>query len=197
MSPVSNNTFVRDDGMSTSNKNNNNNHKSEVPQVDNEHDPDPESDDIQSNSENNTNNSNLEYDTVENNIEANPNPSTIDDSHKVDLDTLPYALLKDMCNDRASRDRYGDEALLTATWKADFNRMNLKQLRAIPRDEVPEELHAVLDEVIYTKNHAALSKIDRLAYKARFPGPGIQHKHWRFLEYKDNGKVVNPPPHLR
>jgi hypothetical protein len=148
-------------------------------------------------SENNNAKSNLEDNAVENNIEPNPNPSTNDDSDKDDLDNFRYIQLEKMCTDPASREPYGDEALMTATWKANFYRMNLKQLRAIPRDEVPEELHAVLDEVIYTKNHAALSKIDRLAYKARFPGPGIQHKHWRFLEYKDNGKVVNPPPHLR
>lgn len=82
---------------------------------------------------------------------------------KEDLEVKSYADLKKMFTNPELRALYGDH-LLTATWKANFKRMNLESLQSIDRDQVPEKFRFLINEVIENKTYemdlAALNAFD-------------------------------------
>jgi hypothetical protein len=138
--------------------------------------------------ENNNTNINSNLDEVETNIKSDPDDDTVE---KEDLTTLPYWQLRLMCNERRFRDLYGDEVLLKATMKANFNRMVLFQLRALDRAKVPKHYHRMLDRVIYKKSVEALDEVGDLGYKAYYPEAEPCDDSWK-IEYENGGHVVIP-----
>lgn len=81
-----------------------------------------------------------------------------DDLHEQDLEpeehlaSKSYDELRAMFDDPEVREAWGDE-LYTAVWKARLEEMNEDHLINLDRDNVPEEFHVMLDQIIEQKAH--------------------------------------------
>jgi hypothetical protein len=177
---------------------------SQVDSEDDEHDSNVKDIDISNpkdkNNESNLNdidpNSNLNAAMVSTTITPNPNSATNNGSDKIDLSTLSYSQLRRMGTDRATRAKYGDEALLTALVRANFCHMILDQLHDVPRDSIPKKYLGILDEVIHEKTYAFSNELDVFAYDTYFSDHKERLYRWRIFEYKGNRTVAIPSSRL-
>lgn len=124
------------------------------------------------------------------------NRNFIPESNIADLNGLRYCKLKRMRTDPTARAQYGDEALTTATRRANFSRMTLDQLYSLPREKIPKKYHSILDDVIHTKELAVDNELDVFARDAYYPEGSLLllNKHWRVTEYLDALRSQIPGP---